>query len=126
MTNRMNRYIQVAREEAALSTHPKARLGALIFHKGVIVGRGYNKVRTHPLVKRWYPKYNYHLHAEMDAVIRSRGEVSGCDIIVVRILKDGSLALSKPCPHCLSMLIAHGLRHLYYVNENGLLKKERL
>lgn len=126
MNARLQRHVQIAVGEALKSTHPKARLGAIIFHKGVIIGKGYNQAKTHPLIKRWYPKYDFHMHAEMDAVIGARGEVAGCDIMVIRILKSGALACSKPCANCLAMLVAHRLRRLHYVDEDLQFYEEKI
>jgi len=41
-----------------------------------------------------------------------------CDLIVIRINKDGKLMNSRPCYNCLSMMKAVGVKRVYYSDNN--------
>lgn len=50
--------------------------------------------------------------------------LSGCDIYVIRLMRDGSLGMSKPCQTCLTMIQKMGIRRVYYSDANGDIKME--
>ena len=41
------------------------------------------------------------------------------DLVVVRVNKEGSLCISRPCCNCLSMMKAVNIRRVYYVDNTG-------
>lgn len=41
-------------------------------------------------------------------------------ILVVRILKNGDLAMAKPCPDCERALRAYRVKKIFYTTENGI------
>ena len=43
----------------------------------------------------------------------------GIDIFVVRVMKNGSLGLSKPCHHCTESMKRLGIKRVYYSTDNG-------
>lgn len=64
---------------------------------------GFNSYeKTHPLQARTAAKANQpgkiYLHAEIAALVKSRGMVYS--LSVARITKDGRPALAEPCPVC--------------------------
>lgn len=71
--------------------------------RGRIVAEGQNSyTKTHPTQKMiaccvGLPDKEY-LHAEMQAIIRSRGE--GSNIYIARVDSKGNPKLAKPCPVC--------------------------
>ena len=78
--------------------------------------------RTHPIMKKfnndnlWAPG----IHAEMDACLdASRDELIGAEIYIVRVRKDGSRGLAKPCNICTRMLKSMGITKAYYSTEGG-------
>ena len=96
------------------------RLGAIVLHRGKIVSRGHNKLKSHPtLSKLGY----YGIHAECDALMRSH---CGDTLIVVRILKNGRLACSKPCEKCLKFISSYGIKRVLYIDWNESVQEMRL
>ena len=94
------------------------RLGAVLARKNQVISTGYNDMRkTHTLMqkynrnKAWTPG----LHAEVDACIGvPAANIEGADLYVVRILKNGHLALAKPCRICRRFILDVGIRRVYY------------
>lgn len=41
-------------------------------------------------------------------------------VIVVRLLRDGNLAMAKPCPNCERALKRHRVKKVFYSTENGI------
>jgi deoxycytidylate deaminase len=105
----------------------KYKLGAVITDaRGVVVGRGHNKFRTHPSYGhnkfRTHPSYGNqwsgNLHAETDALIsalRSKRPLKGGTCYVYR--NGGNLA--KPCPCCEEFLRSHGIEKVVYSAGEG-------
>ncbi|MFA5758688.1 MAG: hypothetical protein WC942_04925 [Clostridia bacterium] len=52
-----------------------------------------------------------HAHAEA-RVVRKLGW--GGTVYVVRVKRDGTLALARPCKHCQGIMRSNGVRHCYY------------
>ncbi len=92
------------------------RLGAIITQKKRHVSAGRNSRKTHARTVREYQYYGP-THAEADAMLRAKGE--GDTLYVVRIKKDGSLAMSKPCFRCLQMAKDRGIQTIIYTDADG-------
>jgi len=86
--------------------------------KNKIVSKGFNKLKTHPKLHKEYGYYS--IHAECDAVLRAS---KGDTLVVVRILRDDSLACSKPCVKCLTFLRDHGIKKVIYIDWNSDVKE---
>lgn len=101
-----------------LKSTSRFRLGAVLAKKNRVISTGYNDMRkTHTLMqkynrdKSWAPG----LHAEVDACIGvPAADIEGADMYVVRILKDGHLAMAKPCRICARFILDVGIRRVYY------------
>jgi cytidine deaminase len=50
------------------------------------------------------------------------------DIVLMRVRKDGSRAISKPCIRCATRLrqFSHQIRHVYYTDRDGTMQRELL
>lgn len=101
----------------------KFRVGAAIFDGPRLISLGWNNRRTHPAVNsifRWH-------HAETACLLGvSRYDLTGTTIYVVRLGKRGNLKMSKPCSVCTPMLIAAGIKRVFYTNEVGEVERIRL
>lgn len=98
----------------------KFRLGACVFNSRTYVAAA-NMDKTHPLLKKFY-KYPY-LHAESHAIIkRGLDNCEGDSIMVVRLRKDNSLTMAKPCDNCIALIKHVGIRHVYYTNWEGVIE----
>lgn len=79
--------------------------------RGRVVSEGQNSyTKTHPIQKKiaccvGLPDKEY-LHAEMQALIRSKGQ--GAKICVARVDSKGNPKLAKPCPICELAIKEHG------------------
>src|SRR3990167_10470374 len=106
-------HITLAKAQAKKSTY-LYRLGAIALNKGRVVSRGFNQLKTHP---RFYKEYNFFsLHAEVQAL----NSIDKCDtIIVVRIRKNESLTMARPCDKCLKFMSNHGVRRVIFSNWDG-------
>lgn len=116
---------------AEKSEFKKYKLGAIVLNRnGEVLSRGWNKRKTHP-------EQNKHallagfidrqcLHAEIDAIIKNRTWDSPYTLMVVRIKRDGTLGMARPCPVCMPAIQAAGIRWIEYSGADGLMKKERV
>ena len=94
------------------------RLGAVLVHKNNIVSVGTNSYKTHPLMsKRTAWPY---LHAEQHAIIRAGiDNCEGLDLYIARVLKNNTLALSKPCDVCAKLIQEVGIKRTFYCTDAG-------
>lgn len=62
-------------------------------------------------------------HAEHRAILRysrvRKGALCGCRIFVVRLTKNGSFSMSRPCSTCRRLLKFVGITDVYYTDYNG-------
>lgn len=107
-----NKFFIIAKHAALHSTHLDHPMGATIVYKNKLISSGYNKTHTHP------KSPCYGIHAEVDAILRSRCDLKGCDIYVYRETKSGVPSMAKPCVACMGMLIEKGIKRVYYTDNN--------
>lgn len=89
------------------------RLGAVLVYKNNIVAVGTNSYKTHPLMaeRTAWP----FLHAEQHAIIRAGVDnCEGLDLYIARVLKNNTLALSKPCGVCAELIRDVGIKRTFY------------
>lgn len=93
-----------------------------MFRRGKLLKITTNSHKKSPKYFRFYSHKTedrngpaYCQHAEMAAL---RYAQPGDKLVVVRFLKDGSLACAKPCEHCEKRIKKLGLR-VRYTNEAG-------
>ena len=109
------RAIQMAIEAAIKrDDHRAQRIGCAIVRKdGVIVA----------FANMSDVKQNPRLHAEARCARKATPESTA---YVVRILRDSSLALAKPCPYCQLRLRAHGVQTVVYSINGGTFERMSL
>ena len=91
----------------------KFRLGAVLVYKNNIIAVGMNSYKTHPLMSK-RTEWPF-LHAEQHCIIRAGVEnCEGLDLYVARVLKNNTLALSKPCSVCSELIKEVGIKNIYY------------
>ena len=84
--------------------------------KNNIVARSFNKVNHHPYLFR---RYGFHsIHAEALAILKSV-QYNPDTLVVVRVLRDGSLTCSYPCKKCQAMIRDFGIKKVIYIDWNG-------
>lgn len=112
-----------ATKEAGKSIFERARMGAVVSNKNRILSCGHNEIRHYkncPTPRKWKNS----LHAEQSAILKMlnkgrHNELIGSTLHVSRILKDGTPALAKPCELCQDLIIAVGIKRVFYTTENG-------
>ena len=101
----------------------KFRLGAVLVQRGYVLNTSTNNMgRTHPAMERHRKGASFPLglHAEVGACLGvAPGELVGSEIYVARVLRNGSLALAKPCEICQRFLRAVGVERVYYSSHEG-------
>ena len=118
----MTKHIRLAYNTALKSTS-KFRLGAVLVKSGNSISTGFNNMRkTHPLQQKFADRNHYTmgLHAEVACAIGvSAKDLEGADLYVVRLLKNGAVAMAKPCSVCEKFIHDVGIRRVYYSNAEG-------
>jgi len=93
-------------------------LTAIIYDKrGRVLSIGKNSyIKTHPLQAKYANKVGLpekqYLHAEIAAIVRCRDLTKAHRIEVLRVGRNGSLLLAKPCPVCQTAIEAAGIRNI--------------
>ena len=96
------------------------RVGAFLLYKNKLVSKGFNSYKTHP--KQWEYRGDRDaacLHAEVDCIIRAINKGYGdrlnkCSLFVVRVKKDGSLGLAKPCKGCTKIINDYQIKQVIW------------
>ena len=129
-TKKQQSFFRVADAVASLSDHKQTKLGCVLVDKHRIVSSGHNSsTRCSPLQKQMdtarfgFPdQHKGFVHAETPCLlplIRQGYDMSRSDLYIVRRHRNGSLALSRPCPGCMSLLRASGVRRVFFSVEGG-------
>jgi deoxycytidylate deaminase len=91
---------------------------AILYRNKSVIRVGVNQCKTHRKFGRVQDNgfENYHLHAEMDALVNSK---PGDILHVLRFSKKGALTMAMPCKHCMSFIKSHGIKKVYYSDWTG-------
>lgn len=98
----------------------KHDLTAIIYDKrGKVLSIGKNNyVKTHPVQKKYAKKAGLpekeFLHAEVSAIIKCKDLSKAHKISIFRFNIDGSPALARPCPVCMSAIEAAGIKTIVH------------
>jgi len=94
---------------------------AFLVRRNKIIKIGWNKNRTHPEIKNHpYHSGKVGIHAELDCLLKAgKDDLSGHNLVVLRIDKNSNLANSKPCSGCKSLIKQFGLENVFYSNSSG-------
>lgn len=123
-------FFRAAEAVASLSDHNQAKLGCVLVDKHRIVSSGHNSsTRCSPIQKQIdvvrFGSPDQHkgpVHAETACLlplIRQGYDMSRSDLYIVRRHRNGSLALARPCPGCMSLLRVNGVRRVFFSVEGG-------
>jgi len=105
-------YFRHARMQAEKS-YFRIRMGAVVVLRRKIIAGGCNVLKSHPMVHKPGNFFRC-IHAEVAACLNGPRDLSGCDVYVARILKNGIFAMAKPCEACDELLIRFRVRRVYY------------
>lgn len=105
-------YIRIAYREAAKSRHHQHKLGAVLVKGGKPIAVAHNFS---------------HVHAEHACLNQAwRSDVDGATMVVVRVRKNGTIGMARPCALCMKRLIQAGIKKVLFTNESGKLEIIRL
>lgn len=95
---------------------------SFIIKRNKIISLGWNNgYRTHPKSKIYKCRFST-IHSELAAIKNYGGPISDLidyKLINVRIRRDGTIGLSKPCDSCMMMLAVFEFREVWYTNNLG-------
>ena len=109
----------------------RARIGCVIVYKGAILAKGWNSDKTHTAqaqfnVWRYKDSGNNYLppkcHAECMALQKIKYldiDFSRVHIYIYRELRDGKLAMARPCSACFAAIKSYGIKHIHYTTNEG-------
>ena len=99
------------------------RHGAVLFDRsGKILSAKSNSLKTHPKLAK-FTDYPY-LHAESACILgHGMDNCDGLSLLVLRVLKNTQVSLSKPCIICQRIIEDAGLKSVYYTDVNGMVKR---
>ena len=127
MKKRDLKFFNYAKLVSYKSTYKRVHIGAVIVRKNQVIAEGANLEKSHPVQKK-FDKYNpckredfkHFLHAEVAAIIKTgQTDLSDCAIYIYREDKTGKLAMCRPCPTCVALIKAVGIKKIFYSTEEG-------
>jgi len=117
VSNRVNRYFDLARNVAFNSNYGKLRHGAVLVKGGSIINTCFNKDKFCSFGSKFRDPSRgpATIHAEIGCVLGlPRDTTSGADIFVCRVNKNGEFRNSKPCAMCHEVMKHVGIKRVYY------------
>lgn len=99
------RFLKIAQETSEWSKDPSTKVGAVITDRLKIISVGYNGLPQgipdlKEILENREEKYKYIIHAEMNAILTSHTDLSGCTLYTFPFL---------PCTNCASMVVQSGI-----------------
>jgi deoxycytidylate deaminase len=117
--------LELLKKLTANSCHLQ-RHGACLMKKKKIFALGVNKYyQVKPIANSKKPVY-LSIHAEIDALASTNGNISGLDILIIRMGKNNQLQYSRPCNACIDKLQQKGIRRAYYSDTHGAIVYENV
>lgn len=125
----MNTQLLKAAINQAEKSKYRHRVGAVLFKDSKILSYGFNATNHSNSVKTSH-KFDS-LHAEASALSKMirTGRMKECynaSMLVVRLRKDGTLALALPCEDCYRLMKACKIKTCYFSNDDGLISEIKL
>ena len=108
-----------------------ARIGCVIVYKGAILTKTWNSDKTHTFQEK-YNKWRYKADVKHYLPSKAHAEVAGLQkikyldidfskvhVYTYRELKNGHIAMSRPCPSCIAAMRALHIKHMHYTTDDG-------
>lgn len=120
-------------EKVAIAAEPvrRSRLAAMLVYKNDVIAVGYNKMKTHPMARRFQKHEEaIYLHAEVDCIKNALRVIEPellqkCTMYILRVKRPEDnpkvfvRALSKPCSGCHHAIEQFGIKKVYYTTDEG-------
>jgi cytidine deaminase len=118
-----SKWFRLARNECMKSIH-NTRFGATLVLKNGKSFTGFNKDKSHPMIKKHYKFFAQSIHAELDVLLkvnpfRYGDDIHGSKMYIYREDKNGWIKPSHPCVSCFSIMKEYGVKKCYYTTKNG-------
>lgn len=125
------KFFKRAEEVAKESNFYRYHLGCIAVLKNKIIAASPNKLKTHTVQAKYdvYREFNcrsdpkniHSLHAEIACLNMIKQDVcyKDIEIYIVRLLRDGSLGMARPCPSCFQYIKQLGIRKIFYSTNMG-------
>lgn len=123
---------KLARECSLQSDYSgSARVGCVVVYKHCVLAKGSNSNKTHTEqekynIWRYKNSGNKYQPSKLHAEIQSLSKIKYLDIdwskvhiYIYRELKDGTLAMARPCQACLAAIKDLKIKHLHYSTGDG-------
>ena len=99
----------------AMNSNMASLHGAVLVHRGKIVGKGYNKY----VFNSSNNKNTFSIHAEVCAIENALlkiplCEIKKCDLVIIRINRNGEFMNSFPCKNCQRYIESIGIKTTHY------------
>jgi deoxycytidylate deaminase len=105
------RFIDLAIRAAKKSQHPDHRLGSVLVRGNKVISFGFNELKTHTKSPSPYRS----IHSEFATILGlDKAEIDGSTMYIVRLRKDNSLGMAKPCIYCRKMLLSLNVSDIIY------------
>lgn len=126
-------YFNIAKAVSKTSEFPQYRIGCAVVYGHRIISSGVNCQKTHPLQRELNRErfdvdpINHWKHAELSALLpimnRKDIEWNKVKLYIYRELKNGTKAMSRPCPACSRLIRELGIKKVYYTTDNGYIQE---
>lgn len=120
-------FFKAAQSVSMLSDH-RCKIGCIIVDKHRIISSGHNSnTKCHAVQAEIDTKHfncfcTGKIHAETSAIIpllKTKENFSRATLYTYRECKDGSLAMSRPCPRCMELIKEIGITKIKYTTNDG-------
>lgn len=120
-------FFKAAQSISMLSDH-RYRVGCIVVDKHRVISSGHNSdTKCHSVQAQIDAKHfncfcTGKLHAETSALLpllKTKGDYSRATLYTYREHKDGSLAMSRPCPRCMELIKQVGITKIRYTTNDG-------
>lgn len=126
-----DQYINIALQESYKSNNLKIKIGCIAVYNNVVIARGHNNNKTHPL------QYDYNslrfpfeqsqpiptLHAEIDCLNRIKHldiDFRKIKLFIARNDLNGNSGMCRPCKACMQAIKDLGITNIYYTTREGI------
>mgnify|MGYP001600492280 CR=1 FL=1 len=111
----------------ARKSQSKWKVGSCLTKKRKIISGGYNQRKSHPFTLTLRNKLIKGLHSEMHAVLGVEPDnLIGTSIYVVRIRRNNSIGMAKPCGECYRLLAKVGVKQAFFTTEVGEIERIKI
>lgn len=116
---------RIAEKLALQSPFLKHRVGCVILKGKRVLSTGFNSIRYNRETRLST------LHSEAAAITKMvkakrLSELVGATMYVTRYTKAGTISCAKPCPTCMELIQAVGIKKVYYTDFDGSTKVIKL